>query len=160
MQSMGVGVGGLEFTVAREPSGHGWAHPSPEAPGSQPTSPESSPWGGHLVACAVMEAAGHQIFSWNCSDGASLGLSLPVIYHPNPEAGAPTLPLICWGTQPRCPAWGETTAVGLFAEMGGGARPAGEEEGEGSAGEQAGGASPWAHLWVRWLSGGAARSSG
>ena len=83
MQSMGVGVGGLEFTVAREPTGQGWAHPSREVPGSQPTSPESSPWGGHLVARAVMEGAGHQIFSWNCSDGASLGLSLPVIYHSN-----------------------------------------------------------------------------
>ena len=138
MQSMGVGVGGLAFTVAREPTGQGWAHPSREAPGSQPTSPESSPWGGHLVARAVMEGAGHQIFSWNCSDGASLGLSLPVIYHSNLEAGAPTLPLICWGTWPRCPAWEETTAVGFFAEMGGGGRGLQEEEGEGSESRQVG----------------------
>ena len=131
MQSMGVGVGGLEFTVAREPTGQGWAHPSREAPGSQPTSPESSPWGGHLVARAVMEGAGHQIFSWNCSDGASLGLSLPVIYHSNLEAGAPTLPLICWGTWPRCPAWEETTAVGFFAEMGGGGADCRRRKGKG-----------------------------
>lgn len=117
----GCGGGSLGLIAAWEPSGQGWAHPPHEAPDSRPTCPEWSPWEGYLVAGAVVEAAGHRIFSWNCSDGASLGPSPAVIYHPKPGAVVPALPLICCGTRPRCGPGEKQQLLGSLLRSGGAA---------------------------------------